>query len=126
MKRKWIVAVGCPCGCLALTCAITWLLSEQMQWDLLHSYLVSINVVTYLAYVLDKIMSQEDLLKCLMIRVLELVLHPLAHWGGTPGAVAATLSAKQKIGKEKDLFVLVHLWICISQDAVVTADEVYR
>lgn len=63
MKRKWIVAVGCPCGRLALTFAITWLLSEQMQWDLLHSYLVSINVVTYLAYVLDKIMSQEDLLK---------------------------------------------------------------
>jgi len=88
--------------------------------------LVSINVVTYLAYVLDKIMSQEDLLKCLMIRVLELVLHPLTLWGGTPGAVVATLSAKQKIGKDEDLYMLVHLWICISQYAVVIADEVYR
>lgn len=87
---------------------------------------MSINVVTYMAYALDKIMSQEDLLKCPMIRVLELVLHPLALWGGAPGAVAATLSAKQKIGKDEDLFVLVHLWICISQDAVVIADEVYR
>jgi uncharacterized membrane protein YsdA (DUF1294 family) len=55
-----------------------------------------------------------------------LVLHPLALWGGTPGAVAATLSAKQKIGKEKDLFMPVHLWICISQYAVVIADEVHR
>ncbi len=63
MKRKWIVLAGYLYGCLALTFAITWLLSEETQWDLLHSYLVSINVVTYLAYVLDKIMSQEDLLK---------------------------------------------------------------
>ncbi len=95
---------------LAPTLAIGWIL----KWDLVLAWLLSISLVTLLAYRYDKLIAGSE-----RLRVPERVLLLLALAGGTPGAIVGmwVLGEHHKTGKRS--FILPFVIILVVQAVLV-------
>jgi uncharacterized membrane protein YsdA (DUF1294 family) len=95
---------------LAATLAIRWIL----KWDIVLAWLISITVVTLLAYRYDKTIAGSD-----RLRVPERVLLLLALAGGTLGAIAGMYFIGAHHKTSKTGFMLPFFIILVVQAVVV-------
>jgi len=71
------------------------ILSFKLKIPMPISYLVSINITTFLLYLYDKISS-----KISKLRIPEIVLHLYTFFGGSPAAFVAQKTISHKSSKE--------------------------
>ena len=97
---------------VALTLTLTWLVLTLLQLPWWLGWLLSINIVTLLTYVIDKSAARRD-----SARVPEKVLLLLAFLGGTPGAILGMQVVRHKTSKVK--FQQQFILVVLAQAAVI-------
>ncbi len=93
---------------LLLSAALLFLLMFKLRLHPLVSYLIAVNVGTFLLYGLDKLCAIRH-----WQRAPELLLHTLAIAGGSPGALFGQQLFDHKISKVK--FLLLYWLIVVIQ-----------
>lgn len=89
MKRYWFVPLG-----IAVAAAVAGILWLGDYLSPFWSWLLAINVTTFLVYLYDKLIARTQ-----RTRVPEAVLLGLAFVGGTPAAVLAMILLRHKTAK---------------------------
>ena len=97
---------------IILIAAVFALLLYFTKLNLLYSYLLSINIITFLIYGYDKHQAKK-----VGMRIPEIVLHLMALMGGSPGALLGQLTFRHKIKKMR--FIIVFWAIVILQVIVI-------
>jgi uncharacterized membrane protein YsdA (DUF1294 family) len=85
---------------IILIVALFALLLYFTNLNLLYSYLLSINMITFLIYGYDKHQAKRA-----GMRIPEIVLHSIALMGGSAGALLGQLTFRHKIKKMKFIIV---------------------
>jgi len=100
-------------GITALILTILFIISfSSISLSIIISYLISINLVTFLYYGFDKLIAGSE-----SVRIPELVLHSLALAGGSPAGLLA-----QKLFRHKTIktsFQIIYWAIVILQIILV-------
>lgn len=100
-------------GITALILTIIFIISfSSISLSIIISYLISINLVTFLYYGFDKLIAGSE-----SVRIPELVLHSLALAGGSPAGLLA-----QKLFRHKTIktsFQIIYWAIVILQIILV-------
>ena len=86
-----------------------------MKFNIIHAYLIALNVVTFMIYGFDKRQAIKS-----EMRVPEMVLHLLALLGGSPAAAVAQLFFHHKTRK-LSFRIIFFLIISIQVAAVLIA-----
>ena len=96
---------------IILTAALSALLLYLTKLNILYSYLISLNTITFLTYGYDKHQSKK-----IGMRIPEMVLHLLTLIGGTLGSLLGQLIFRHKIKKMK--FIIV-FWVIVIVQVIV-------
>jgi len=77
-------------------CGTMGVIFKTMKPNIIHAYLIAVNIVTFLIYGFDKRQAVQS-----NIRVPELLLHLLALIGGSPAAAIAQIVFRHKTKKTR-------------------------
>ena len=98
-----------------LICGVMGLVFFTQKGNVIHAYLLAINVVTFVIYGFDKRQAIKS-----KMRVPEVVLHFLAFIGGSPAAGIAQIVFRHKT-KKTSFRIVFFLIVAIQITAVLTA-----
>jgi len=100
-----------PIIVIFLIAALLGLLLYFTELKFLYSYLISVNVITFLFYGYDKHQAKK-----FGIRIPEIVLYLMALMGGSPGSLLGQLTFRHKTRKMK--FVIV-FWVILVMQVIL-------